>query len=86
MQNQKLRERPTLPKLTIEELARQYAWQLGHDDYPAADICPYNRAKNPDLHVKYWKGWDAAATGDRRTRAVGSKRQDEARGIRRDSQ
>ena len=52
----------TVPKLTIEELGRRYACQLGHDDYPATDSCPYSRLKSSGLYTSYWNGWDAAGT------------------------
>jgi hypothetical protein len=51
-----------VPKLTIEELGRRYACQLGHDDYPATDSCPYSRLKSSGLYTSYWNGWDAAGT------------------------
>src|ERR1019366_1910859 len=49
-----------VPKLTIEELGRRYACQLGHADYPATDSCPYSRLKSSGLYTSYWNGWDAA--------------------------
>jgi hypothetical protein len=48
--------------LTIDEFAQQFAWQLGHDDYPAVDRCIYSCGKSPILYGAYWSGWDAAAT------------------------
>ncbi len=50
----------TVPKLSIEELGRRYACQLGHDDYPATTSCPYSRSKSPGLYASYWNRWDAA--------------------------
>ena len=48
-------ERITVPKRTIEELSHQYACQLGYDDYPATDSCPYSRLKSAGLYTSYWK-------------------------------
>jgi hypothetical protein len=53
-------ERITVPKRTIEELSHQYACQLGHDDYPATDCCPYSHLKSSGLYTSYWNGWDTA--------------------------
>lgn len=49
-----------MSKLTLEEAARQYAWQMGDEDFPSANYCPYNRSKHPSLYSAYWKGWRAA--------------------------
>ena len=68
-----------MPVPTIDEIARRYAWYLGRDDYPAMDLCPYNRAKSLTLYAKYWKGWDAAASEERRARALVSKREEVTR-------
>lgn len=54
-----------MPKLTLEEAARQYAWQMGGDDFPATDCCPYNRSKHPSLHSAYWKGWRSARANNK---------------------
>ncbi|HVZ50988.1 MAG TPA: hypothetical protein VG986_03410 [Pseudolabrys sp.] len=51
-----------MAKVTLEQAASQYAWTLGHDDYPAADRCPYHPVKSRALHNAYWNGWFAAAT------------------------
>ena len=48
-----------MPK-TIEELARRYAHQLGHDAYPATDFAPTAARKISALYTAYWNGWDAA--------------------------
>lgn len=54
-------EAASVLNLTIDQLARDYAWQLGHDDYPATDRCIYSSAKSFDLYTAYWGGWDVAA-------------------------
>lgn len=46
-----------MSKLTLEEAATQYAWELGRGDYPMADQCPYNADKSRKLHAAYWQGW-----------------------------
>ena len=68
-----------MPAPTIDEIARRYAWYLGRDDYPAMDLCPYNRARSLTLYAKYWKGWDAAASEERRAPALVSMREDVTR-------
>ena len=66
-----------MSQFTLKEAASQYAWQLGHEDYPAQHQCPYSRDRSPDLHKKYWSGWKAAADassviarGDRKSAAI----------------
>jgi len=70
-----------MSQLTLKEAAGQYAWQLGQQDYPAQDRCPYSRDKSPRLYKKYWSGWKAAAEassvgarviarGDRKSAAI----------------
>jgi hypothetical protein len=50
-----------LSKLTLEQAASQFAWTLGHDDYPLGGRCPYHSVKSRALHDAYWKGWHVAA-------------------------
>lgn len=49
-----------MSKLTLDEAAMQYAWELGRGDFPAADQCPYSADKSRKLHAAYWQGWQWA--------------------------
>ena len=46
-----------MSKLTLEEAATQYAWEMGRADHPLLGQCPYSADKSRKLHAAYWQGW-----------------------------
>lgn len=49
-----------MSKLSLDEAATRYAWELGGFDYPSLDQCPYSVDKSRKLHAAYWQGWRSA--------------------------